>query len=228
METPETKTILQTIHPWDLQPEAAIALQTKLSRRVIRKARIKPAEIATVAGVDTAYRGGSACAAVVVFSLADLKILQEAVAARPARFPYVPGLLAFREGPLIAEALGKLQKAPDLLMFDGQGIAHPRRFGIASHVGLLAGIPAIGCAKTRLLGDYEAPQRTRGSISYLTDAGETIGAAVRTRTGVKPVFVSIGHLMDLDTGIRIVLQCCRGYRLPEPLRRADHLSRKKI
>jgi deoxyribonuclease V len=112
-------------------------------------------------------------------------------------------------------------------MVDGQGIAHPRRFGLASHLGLLTGIPAIGCAKTRLIGDYQEPQSTRGSIADLTDAGETIGAVVRTRTGVKPVFVSIGHRMNLDACIRIVLKSCRGYRLPEPLRRADHLSRKK-
>jgi deoxyribonuclease V len=228
VKTLESKTIQQTIHPWDLKPEAAIALQTKLSRLVIRIARIKPDEIATVAGVDAAYRNSSACAAVVVFSLADLKIMEEAVAAQPARFPYIPGLLSFREGPVILEALNSLKTAPDVLIFDGQGIAHPRRFGIASHIGLLTDIPAIGCAKTRLVGDYQEPQRTRGSTSYLTDAKETIGAVVRTRTGVKPVFVSIGHLMDLNDSIRVVLKSCRGYRLPEPLRRADHLSRKKL
>ncbi len=228
MMTIVKKLPLKTIHPWDLKPEGAIALQTKLSRRVIRKTRIKPDEIATVAGVDTAYRNNSACAAVVVFSLADLKIMEEAVAAQPVQFPYVPGLLSFREGPVILEALDKLKVPPDLLMIDGQGIAHPRRFGIASHIGVLLDIPSIGCAKTRLVGDYEAPQRSGGSTSYLTDAKETIGAVVRTRTGVKPVFVSIGHLMDLNDSIRVVLKSCRGYRLPEPIRRADHLSKKQI
>ena len=113
-------------------------------------------------------------------------------------------------------------------MIDGQGIAHPRRFGIASHIGLLTDIPSIGCAKTRLVGDYEEPHRSGGSTSYLTDGKETIGAVVRTRTGVKPVFVSIGHLMDLNDSIRAVLKSCCGYRLPEPIRRADHLSRKKL
>ena len=111
-------------------------------------------------------------------------------------------------------------------MLDGQGIAHPRRFGIASHIGLLTAIPAVGCAKNRLLGDYEEPQQARGSTSILKDGEETIGAVVRTRTGVKPVFVSIGHLMDLNDSIRVVLKSCSGYRLPEPIRRADHLSRK--
>ncbi len=228
VKTPETNTNRQKLHLWDLTPKAAMALQTTLSRRVIRRARIKPDEIATVAGVDTAYRNKSACAAVAVFSRVDLKIMEEVVITRPTRFPYIPGLLAFREGPLIEEALNRLKTVPDVLMFDGQGIAHPRRFGIASHIGLLSHIPAIGCAKTRLVGEYQAPHRTSGSISYLIDAGEVIGAVVRTRTGVKPVFVSIGHLMDLDTAIRIVLTSCRGFRLPEPLRRADHLSRKKV
>jgi deoxyribonuclease V len=180
-----------------------------------------------VAGVDTGYREDNAYAAVVVMNLADLKILEEAVAAKPPQFPYVPGLLSFREGPVILKALHKLKTPPDLLMFDGQGIAHPRRFGLASHIGVLLDTPTIGCAKTRLVGDYTEPQRKRGSTSLLTHGEETIGAVVRTRTDVKPLFVSIGHRMDLNASIRVVLKSCRGYRLPEPLRRADHLSRKK-
>ena len=206
----------------------AITLQTKLARHVIRKAFFAPSDKITVAGVDTAYRQNRACAAVVVISLEDLKIIEEVVAVKPARFPYIPGLLSIREGPVILEALSRLKAAPDVLMVDGHGIAHPRRFGLASHLGLFTGIPAIGCAKTRLIGEYEEPQSTRGSIANLTDEGETIGAVVRTRTGVKPVFVSIGHRINLDLCIRIVLKSCRGYRLPEPLRRADHLSRKKL
>jgi deoxyribonuclease V len=219
---------LKELHRWDLTPQEAIALQTQLARRAIRKADIRIQNLDTVAGVDSAYRQNRACAAVVVFSLANLVILEEVVAMLPARFPYVTGLLAFREGPVILEALSRLKISPDILMFDGQGIAHPRRFGLASHIGLLTDTPALGCAKTKLIGDYQEPQRTKGSTAYLTDAGETIGAVVRTRSGVKPVFVSIGHRMDLDSCIRIVLESCRGYRLPEPLRRADHLSRKEI
>ncbi len=214
-------------HPWNLKPEAAMALQTKLFARVIRISRIKPEDIVKVAGVDTAYRKGIGYAAVAVMNLADMEILEETVAAEPVRFPYVPGLLSFREGPVILEALEKLKTAPDLLMFDGQGVAHTRRFGLASHMGLLTDIPAIGCAKTRLVGDYEEPPATRGGVSYLTDGNETIGAVVRTRSGVKPVFVSIGHLMDLNDSIQILLKSCRGYRLPEPIRRADHLSRNQ-
>jgi deoxyribonuclease V len=215
------------IHSWDLKPPEATALQARLSRRVVRQTRINFEDIDTVAGVDIGYRSDTACAAVVVMNLKDLKILEETVATKPLQFPYVPGLLSFREGPVIMEALGKLKTPPDLLMIDGQGIAHPRRFGAASHIGVLLDMPSIGCAKTRLVGDYEPPQRCAGSTSFLTDAEETIGAVV-TRTGVKPVFVSIGHLMDLNDSIRVVLKSCRGYRLPEPLRRADHLSRKQI
>ena len=215
------------IHAWDLRPAEAAALQTRLSRYVVRQRRICVKDIDTVAGVDAGYRGDMAYAAVVVMKLADLELLEKAVAAKPVQFPYIPGLLSFREGPVILQALHKLKTPPDLLMIDGQGIAHPRRFGIASHIGVLLDTPTIGCAKSRLLGDYKEPQRNRGSISLLTHGEETIGAAVRTRTDVKPLFVSIGHRMDLDAAIRAVLKSCRGYRLPEPLRRADHLSRKK-
>ena len=219
---------LKKLHRWDLTPQEAIALQTQLSSQVIRKALSQPHDMNTVAGVDTAYRQNRACAAVVVLSLEDLKIMKEVVALQPARFLYIPGLLSFREGPVILKALSRLKAAPDVLMFDGQGIAHPRRFGLACHIGLLTGIPAIGCAKTKLIGDYREPHRARGSTSDLIEEGDTIGAVVRTRTGVKPVFVSIGHRMDLDTCIRVVLKSCRGFRLPEPLRKADHLSRKEL
>jgi deoxyribonuclease V len=221
------KLIQKPVHAWDLQPPEATALQIRLSQHVVRQRCICFKDIDTVAGVDTGYRGDSAYAAVVVMKLADLRLLEEAVAAKPVQYPYVPGLLSFREGPVILQALHKLKTPPDLLMIDGQGIAHPRRFGIASHIGLLLDMPTIGCAKTRLVGDYNEPRRHRGSTSLLTQGGETIGAVVRTRTDVKPLFVSIGHRMDLDTSIRVVLKSCRGYRLPEPLRSADHLSRKQ-
>lgn len=210
-----------------MEPEAAMALQVKLARRVVRKSRIKPERIMTVAGVDVSYRNDIGRAAVVVLKLNGLKTVEQAVAARAVTFPYISGLLSFREAPVILEALVKLETKPDLLMIDGQGIAHPRRFGIACHIGLLLDIPTVGCAKTRLLGDYEAPRTPAGSTSYLTDGKETIGAVVRTRTGVRPVFVSIGHLINLNDSIRVVLESCRGYRLPEPIRFADHLSRKK-
>jgi len=181
-----------------------------------------------VAGVDVGYRKGIGRAAVVVLELNGLKTVEQAVAARAVTFPYVSGLLSFREGPVILEALAKLETTPDLLIIDGQGIAHPRRFGIACHIGVLLDIPTVGCAKTRLLGDYQFPRNAGGSTSYLTDGKEIIGAVVRTRTGVRPVFVSIGHLINLNDSIRLVLKSCGGYRLPEPIRRADHLSREQI
>jgi deoxyribonuclease V len=218
----------KTIHPWDLKPAQAAALQAELARQVVRKSRVQIKDIATVAGIDAGYHNQAVQAAVVVMNLADLQVLEIASAAKPIGFPYVPGLLSFREAPVILEALDKLKSPPDLLIIDGQGIAHPRRFGLASHIGLLTGIPSVGCAKTRLLGDYEEPQPDRGSIAYLKENAETLGAVVRTRTGVKPVFVSIGHLLDLNDSIRIILKSCCGYRLPEPIRRADPLSKKQI
>ncbi|MEJ2727708.1 MAG: deoxyribonuclease V [Deltaproteobacteria bacterium] len=222
------KLIQKPIHAWDLQPPEAAALQTILSRHVVRQKRLCLKDIDTVAGIDAGYREDNAYAAVVVMKLPGLKLLEEALANKPVQFPYVPGLLSFREGPVILEVLDKLETAPDLLMVDGHGIAHPRRFGMASHIGVLLDMPTIGCAKTRLVGDYNEPQGNRGGVSLLTHGRETIGAVVRTRTDVKPLFVSIGHRMDLEASIQVVLKSCRGYRLPEPLRRADHLSRKQI
>ena len=177
-----------------------------------------------MAGVDCSYDGGMVRAAAVVMRYADLETLAEAVAQQPAVFPYRTGMLAFREGPAVLDAISQLQIRPDLLIFDGHGLAHPRRFGIACHIGLLAGIASIGCAKSRLVGHFEPPASARGSYSLLKDNGEIVGAAVRTRTDVAPVFVSIGHCVDLDDSIGRVLHCCRGYRLPETTRRADRLA----
>jgi deoxyribonuclease V len=177
-----------------------------------------------VAGIDTGYSKGMAKAAVVSFKYPSLEPLEQAISLRPVNFPYIPGLLSFREGPVIFEALAKLTQAPDLLICDGHGIAHPRRFGLACHIGLLGDIPSIGCAKTKLLGEYDEPGTERGSFSYMTDQGEIIGAVLRTRNNVKPVFVSIGHKVNLKDSIEFVLNCCRGYRLPETTRRADRLS----
>jgi deoxyribonuclease V len=161
----------------------------------------------------------------VVIRLSDLSTVDYATAVRKIRFRYMPGLLTFREGPAILAALDHLTAAPALLIFDGQGIAHPRRCGLASHIGLLLDIPSIGCAKTRLSGRYEEPSIEKGSYSYLKDGDETIGAVVRTRSKVKPLFVSIGHRINLQDSINMVLRCCSKYRLPETTRRADRLAR---
>jgi len=203
-----------------------MALQRQLARRVIGKSTVDPANIQTVAGVDAHYRDQLATAAVVVVGIQNLEIVDWVTSSTRLNFPYIPGLLSFREGPAVLDALAKLSPQPDLLIFDGQGIAHPRRFGIASHIGLLLDKPSIGCAKTRLIGSFREPGRKKGSYTHLKDHDETIGAVVRTRDGVKPVYVSIGHRVDLSDSIRIVLQCCRRYRLPEPIRRAHHLARK--
>ena len=204
---------------WDIVPSDAVALQKRLSQAVIRKSAITTAE--TVAGVDTSYSGGMARAAVAKLKYPSLEPLEHAISLGRVNFPYIPGLLSFREGPVILEALAKLTQKPDLLIFDGHGIAHPRRFGLACHIGLMVDIPSIGCAKTKLLGEYDEPGPERGSFSYLTDQGEIIGAVLRTRKNVKPLFVSIGHKVNLKDSIKFVLNCCRCYRLPETTRRAD-------
>jgi len=166
---------------------------------------------------------GQGRAAVVVLSYPELELVEVATAEGGLEFPYVPGLLSFREIPLLAEALHKVENAPDLVLVDGQGVAHPRRMGLASHLGLLLDLPTIGCAKSRLCGEYEQPDVGKGSASEVRDGGEAIGLALRTREGCKPVFVSTGHLVGLKEAAGWVLDCCRGYRLPQPLRLA-HLA----
>jgi len=209
-------------HRWDLSPREAIALQRELVSRVIQK-DVLP-RITTVAGIDVGVKGGVARAAVVVMRFPELEIIEHVRAELPLAFPYVPGLLSFREAPAILEALAKLEHDPDVLIFDGQGYAHPRRMGIATHIGILLDHPTVGCAKSRLCGTFEEPGIERGSYSWLWDGKEIIGAVVRTRTRVKPVFVSVGHKMRLESAIDLVLQCGRGYRLPEPTRWAHRLA----
>ncbi|MBW2409951.1 MAG: deoxyribonuclease V [Deltaproteobacteria bacterium] len=215
-------------HSWNLPPEKAIELQKQLACKVVRTSCIRIGHIHTVAGIDSSYRSKMACAAVVVLSLKHLELIEFTTAILPVEFPYIPGLLSFREGPAIIKALQKLKTRPDILLFDGQGIAHQRRFGIASHIGLLLDCPTIGCAKTKLVGQYEEPDSHRGSFTYLRIADKPIGAVVRTRTGVKPVFVSTGHRVNLRQSIKLVLDCHTGFRLPEPIRQADRLSRQRL
>ncbi|CAB5133631.1 Endonuclease V (EC [Olavius algarvensis associated proteobacterium Delta 3] len=210
-------------HSWNVPPKEAIAIQRRLARSIVRETPLPSPS--TIAGVDVAYGGGQAQAAAVLFSYPHLDVIDTATARVPLTFPYVPGLLSFREGPAILEALAMMGKLPDLILFDGQGIAHPRRLGIASHIGLLVDRPSIGCAKTRLVGAYEEPGPERGNMSVLNDGEEVIGAVVRTRARVKPVFVSIGHRIGLQDAVHYVLECCRGFRLPEPIRLADKLSK---
>ncbi|MBW1700284.1 MAG: deoxyribonuclease V [Deltaproteobacteria bacterium] len=210
------------LNRWDLTAAEAKRVQEALSTKCIEKPLKK--EISTVAGVDVAVRNKMTTAAAVILRYPTLDELETATVTLPVEFPYIPGLLSFREGPVILEAIGKLKIRPDLIIFDGQGRAHPRRLGIACHMGILLDIPSIGCAKSRLCGKHTEPGIKRGCHVPLIDNEEVIGAVVRTRTGVKPVYVSVGHRIDLNTSIHFVLECCRGYRLPETTRRAHRLA----
>jgi deoxyribonuclease V len=212
------------LHSWDLTPREAMALQEHLRKRVMRTDRI--GRVRHVAGVDVGFEedGRVTRAAVAVLSYPQLELVDYALARLPTRFPYVPGLLSFRETPAVLAALDRLRVRPDLLLCDGQGIAHPRRCGLASHIGLLADLPSIGVAKTRLLGEYREPPQRRGAYRPLRDRGETIGAVLRTRAGVKPLFVSIGHRVSLGTALRYVMGCVTRYRLPETTRWAHRLA----
>jgi len=215
---------LAVSHPWDLPIDEAKALQARLAEQVIAKTTFDPAAVRTVAGVDVGFHGDVARAAVVVLSFPSLEPLGCARAEVPVTFPYVPGLLAFREGPGVLAALQQITPWPDLLIFDAHGLAHPRRLGLAAHLGVILDWPSIGCAKSRLCGAHGEPGDAVGSWAPLTHAGETIGAVVRSRAGVQPVYVSIGHRVDLATAIRFVLRCIRGYRLPETTRYAHQVA----
>lgn len=210
-------------HNWQISSTEALELQRRLATQVLRNSEL--IEPRFIAGVDLAVgkANGLATATIVVLSYPELRVVATSMAQGRLDFPYIPGLLSFREAPLALAAGERLNITPDLIMVDGQGIAHPRRFGLASHLGLLWDKPTIGCAKSLLCGRYETPAVKAGSFTEIIDGGETIGAALRTRPVVRPVYVSIGHKVDLATAIHWVLKCCRGYRLPEPTRLA-HLA----
>lgn len=212
-------------HSWDVSPREALAIQGRLAGRVERQDRL-PALIHRVAGVDVGFEeeGRLTRAAVVVLDYPSLRLAETAVARRPTSFPYVPGLLSFRELPAVLDAMKELQVPPDVILCDGQGIAHPRRLGLAAHLGVLLDLPSIGVAKTRLIGRYTEPGDLKGAWTPLFDGEEVIGGVLRTRCGVKPVFVSIGHRVCLDTAIRLTLACTPRYRLPETTRHAHRLA----
>jgi deoxyribonuclease V len=215
--------IARAPHRWSLTPKEAVALQRKLAARVSFVAPRR--RLRLVAGLDAAFSadGRSCIAGVVLWDGEENAVREETVAVRPLTFPYVPGLLSFREAPALIAALRKLGATPDALMCDGHGFAHPRRFGIACHVGVLTGLPTIGCAKSVLIGQPGVPGKRRGSTAPLLDRGERIGTVLRTQDGVRPVFVSAGHRIDLRACESLVLACATRYRLPEPTRLADQL-----
>jgi deoxyribonuclease V len=213
----------QLKHNWDISPTEARQVQHAM-RGYVRVEPLPLSVVQRVAGVDVSYQEDKVYAAAVVMELPALDLVEQAAAEMPVTYPYIPGLLSFREAPGILSALGKLSNFPDVLIVDGHGLAHPRRFGIACHLGVLLDVPSIGCAKSLLIGDSPALDAAAGSHAELTHGGQVIGAALRTQENVKPIYISIGHRVDLESSIEIILACLVGYRLPEPIRRAHSLA----
>jgi deoxyribonuclease V len=207
---------------WPRNLQEAQEIQNRLRGQVIPRDELGPVRL--IAGVDAGYEGEDAKAAVVLLAYPSLEPLEYAMARRPAVFPYVPGFLSFRETPAVLAALAQLKAKPDLILVDGQGIAHPRRFGIACHIGVLSGVPTIGCAKSILVGRHEPLPEVRGAQVPLVHKGEQVGVALRTRVKVKPLYISVGHRISLPTAVEYVMSCVTKYRLPEPTRAADALA----
>jgi len=214
-------------HRWRVSTARARSIQDALRPLVVRHGDLPEPRL--VAGADVSYseQTREAYAAVVVLSLPSLTTVELATAAAPARFPYVPGLLSFREAPALLRAFRRVRSSPDAVIFDAQGYAHPRRLGLACHVGLILDLPAVGCAKSRLIGEHTEPGRKAGQCAPLFDNGELIGSVLRTKTNVRPLYVSVGHRLSLEAARRLVLRCVTRYRLPEPTRQA-HLAVSKL
>jgi deoxyribonuclease V len=212
-------------HSWDLDAAEASALQRELAGEVDVSTPLGDWSLVAAADVSYEIGGDTLFAAVVVVSMPDFGVVERVGVSAPARFPYVPGLLSFREAPPVLEAFERLKTRPDVVLCDGQGIAHPRRLGLACHLGLWLGLPTIGCAKSRLVGRYDEPGPERGARTPLVDRGEVVGAVVRTRARVKPLYVSPGHLCDLEGAVSVVLATATKFRLPAPARMAhDHVN----
>ncbi|MFC1911634.1 deoxyribonuclease V [Chloroflexota bacterium] len=210
------------LHGWQVSVSQALEIQAQLAGRVAKTSEVDSPRFIAGADISVGKTPGVATGVVVV-SYPEMEPVEVKIVKQKLAFPYIPGLLSFREAPLVLAACGKLVVTPDLILVDGQGVAHPRRLGLASHLGLFLGVPTIGCAKSRLCGRHEEPGNEPGNYAELVDNGEVIGVALRTKASVKPVYVSIGHKVDLEAAIHWVLTCCRGYRLPEPARLA-HLA----
>lgn len=215
------------LHRWDVTPKEAVAIQGRLQDQVVLEDRFGPVRF--VAGVDVGFEDDNTVtrAAVAVLSFPELEFREHSLARLPTTFPYIPGLLSFREIPAVLEALSALPIRPDLLLCDGQGLAHPRRFGIACHIGVLTGIPAIGVGKSRLVGSHEPVPETRGDWMPLWHRGEVVGAALRTRPPYKPLYISPGHLISLESSVEYVMRCTTKYRLPETTRWAHRFASSK-
>lgn len=212
------------LHPWEVSPKEAVRLQEKV-RPLLKISPLPINFITTVAGADISYckKKNILYAGVVILSFPDLRIITQTGDQQRATFPYVPGLLSFREAPSLLKVLAEINEEPQIMFFDGQGIAHPRGMGLASHLGLFLDIPTIGCAKTKLIGSFSEVGNAKGDSSYLVYKGKKVGAVLRTRSGVKPIFVSPGHKIDIGTALKLTLACTTRYRLPEPTRLAHLL-----
>lgn len=215
---------LNHLHKWDVSPQEAIAIQNEFASKVIYNTPIDIDNVKLVAGVDVSVKNNQSRAAIVVLTYPELEVIESVTALQPTPFPYIPGLLTFREGPALTEAFEKLQNEPDVFIVDGMGRIHPRRMGIASHMGLWLGKPTIGCGKTHFIGTYDEPDLLAGSYSPLTDKGDLLGVVLRTRTNVKSVYISVGHLADLDTAVQFTINCTPRYRLPQPIRMAHNTA----
>lgn len=215
---------IRRLHPWSVTTAEARRIQGDLAGRIVHGGGLSVEKVRTVAGADISVQGKRARAAVVVLSYPELDVVEQVIAEADVTFPYVPGLLAFREAPILAQAFEQVKRTPDLLLVDGHGYSHFRRFGIACHLGLLLDLPTIGCAKSRLCGEHAPLDEEIGSSASLKDSDEEIGLALRTRRSVRPVYVSVGHRVSLEAAAQWVLRLCRGRRLPEPSYLADRLA----
>ena len=215
---------IQQLHDWDLSPKDAIALQKTLATRLVSASPLDLNRIRTVGGVDVSVKGGLTCACVVVLSFPELENIETVCMQRATSYPYIPGLLAFREGPALVTAFRKLRHEPDVFIFDGMGQMHPRRMGIAAHLGLWLGRPTIGCGKRHFIGEYQQPGNVKGSSATVTYHGEQVGLVLRTRSNVKPIYISVGHLADLESAVQLALACTPKFRLPLPIRMAHRAA----
>jgi deoxyribonuclease V len=214
---------MKLIHSWKVNVNKAIRIQNILREKIVLKNAFS--KIQTIGGADVSYSNKETLfGTIVVFSYPDMEPLEDITIKGKAFFPYIPGFLSFREGPILIKAFEKLKTHPELLIFDGQGIAHPRGVGLASHLGLCLNLPTIGCAKTPLLKNFKNPGFSRGDYDMIFREGKVVGAVLRTKENIKPIFVSPGHKIDLETSIQIVLNSCKGFRIPEPLRKAHQIS----
>jgi len=212
-------------HRWNVNAKEALKIQERLAKKVRISNGLSRLDL--IGGADVAYSQTKTFAVVIVLDFKSLKVVARSFGVAPLVFPYIPGLLSFREGPALLRAFEGLKVDPDLVIFDGQGVAHPRGLGVAAHMGVLLDMPTIGCAKSKLIGEYEEPGAERGRYSSLWIGGKESGVVLRTKKGVRPVFVSPGHLVDIPTSASIVLKVCQGYRLPEPTRQA-HIEVEKF